>query len=136
MAIAARGRDPDQCRRRVQAALDRLAIWCRSSLMEVSVEKSEFTLLVPSPQRARLASSARPPVVLRYAGAPLSYSKEVRFLGVTLVEALTAGPHCERLKRAITKREAALRKLAGADLGCSRRTLRTLHLGYVQSKVD
>ena len=63
----------EQCRKRTQRALDRLARWCGESLMEVNTEKSEYILLVPTAARARGQTPARPPVRVTYKGEALPY---------------------------------------------------------------
>eukprot|EP00660_Eupelagonema_oceanica_P009221 gene9221-5304_t len=136
LAITCSGADAGQCRRRVQAALDRLARWCAESLMEVNTSKSEYILLVPSSKKAAHIKADNPPVRLEYQGVPLQYKKAVRFLGVIIDEALTFSVHIDRLKTSLGRRAGFIHRLAGSSWGCRRKTLRKLHLAYCQSKAD
>eukprot|EP00663_Eupelagonemidae_sp_cell21sb_P009928 gene9928-biopygen2542 len=94
-----------------QRALDNLASWEARNDATVSLDKTTVTVFVP---RTR---AIKP-----------------KLLGLTYDERLTSKPHLVELRGNVQKRRNAVAALSGTKWGCDLRTLRSIHLAYVQSK--
>eukprot|EP00660_Eupelagonema_oceanica_P014664 gene14664-22331_t len=104
--------------------------------MRVNTEKSECVLLCPPGLRPR-RGAVKPGAAKAQKKAPAAQKAKkgaVRYLGVTIDEELSFRQHIQRLRSALARQAGFVKYLSGSSWGCTRRTLRTMHLAYVQSK--
>eukprot|EP00660_Eupelagonema_oceanica_P019662 gene19662-biopygen30151 len=143
VTVLLRGEQLPELYKRAQAALDRLSAWEVANRATVSLEKTTVTVFTPRPcaipprERPRLwyADQSLPPP-FRGTRKTLEYATQPKLLGLLYDERLTFRPHVQQLRPKLQKRAKTVSALNGTTWGCDHRTLRALHMSYVQSKSD
>eukprot|EP00660_Eupelagonema_oceanica_P003521 gene3522-biopygen26623 len=129
--------------KRAQEALDRLSRWEVEHQARVSLDKTTVTVFVPS--RTPLPAERRPKLWYPDQAVPapftgvkraITYEARPKLLGLTYDERLTFQAHVTDLRPKIQRRAHTLGALNGTKWGCNIRSLRALHLSYVQSKTE
>lgn len=73
---------------------------------------------------------------LQFSGVAVSFTKNPKYLGVTLDRTLTYKPHLLRLGEKLKTRNNVIQKLAGSGWGADANTLRTSSLALVYSSAE
>jgi ribonuclease HI len=141
------GPDLEELYRQAQQVLDNLAAWELDNQALVSMEKSTVTVFNHyrsgpkgwSPPRLLFPDRSAAPGGRR-AGRPkmcvIRYDPKPKLLGLVYDERLTFEPHISELRAKLKSRARVRDTLSGTSWGCSRETMRSVHLSYVQSKLE
>lgn len=119
VCIAVSGNHPAAMAGKMQRALDLVGEWCTSKSLRVNPNKTEMVLFT----RKRRFIIKRPSIY----GAELSFSSEVRYLGVTLDSKLSWKSHITKQARKATVTFWACRRMFGQTWGLKPRMVRWIY---------
>ncbi|XP_044596718.1 uncharacterized protein LOC123273383 [Cotesia glomerata] len=119
VALMIKGSSPTEMRWRTQRALDLIQKWCIGKSLRVNPNKTEMVLFT---KRRKLKITA--PSIF---GMELKFSKEVRYLGVTLDSKLTWRSHIEKQTQKATATFWACRRIFGITWGLKPRLIKWIY---------
>ncbi|XP_044585975.1 uncharacterized protein LOC123266012 [Cotesia glomerata] len=119
MSLMIKGSSPTEMRWRTQRALDLIQKWCIGKSLRVNPNKTEMVLFT---KRRKLKITA--PSIF---GMELKFSKEVRYLGVTLDSKLTWRSHIEKQTQKATATFWACRRIFGITWGLKPRLIKWIY---------
>lgn len=129
LAVWSTGGNVNECKRRVQEAVDRVWEWSGSWLMTVAVEKCSVTLFSMDGKDSRMDSVRG--VVMNE--REMRVEEHPTFLGVTYDRCLSFGVHGKKVVEKAKKRLKILRMLAGKEWGWSRKLMVATYNSLVRS---
>eukprot|EP00663_Eupelagonemidae_sp_cell21sb_P009449 gene9449-biopygen6121 len=143
VTVLLRGARLDELYKRAQHVLDRLSQWEIRNDARVSLDKATVTVFTTKP--TPLSAKQRPKLFYQDQAAPppfkgvqklIQYAAHPKLLGLVYDERLTFQAHISGLRPKLQARRRTVDTLSGTKWGCNHRTLRSLHLSYVQAKPD
>ena len=113
----------------IQIAIDNISKWSSKWSLKISESKTEFCVFT-----RRHSLREYEPVILLH-GAPITYNKHLKILGVTLDPKLLWNQHVIKTTEQCTKRLNLLKMVASQHWGADTITLRQFYVSYIRSKL-
>ncbi|ODM87276.1 hypothetical protein Ocin01_19403, partial [Orchesella cincta] len=110
---------------REQKALDITKEWCDRVELSVNASKTEAIVFT-------LKRKLDCPPLLRYGGVEIPFCSTVRYLGITLDQKLTWGPHCEARSRKLCTAFAQCKRAVSTKWGISPRLVKWIYVAVVR----
>lgn len=128
LVVFARGRNSSYVRSRLQRAIDSLQNWTRKTGFTFSVEKTKCIHF------SRKTLGTYP--ALKLENQELSYTNEIKFLGMIFDRTLTWRSHITYLKTSCSKVLNLMKTLANHDWGADTTTLLNIYKSMIRSRLD
>jgi len=127
LAILSYGIDLGVVSERIQAAINRISSWCRRARLSVN---DKLALLLFT-RRRRVTTR-----VINLGGAPLPYVERIKYLGVTIDNKLTWGPHCTARANRATIALAQCRRAVGPTWELTPKICHWLYTAVVRPGIE
>ena len=130
LAIWSSHRNIQEAERKLQQALDSIAVWAEKWKMTVSLEKTVSTIFSLDPAETRREAN------LSLSNQRILHNPTPTFLGVTLDRTLTFNTHVKTVKGPMKARNNVLRAISGTTWGCAASHLRSAYMAFSRACAD